>query len=315
MAKPKEDAASRDAPKPIGHVLDAAMASMKRRRDGTETPIATPWKTLNGKLNGGLWPGLYFLVGGTKSGKTQAALQIALDAARDGTPTLYVGLELGQVDITARLFGLQEDRAWRDFAYGEADLKEDTRYKIGSLPLHVQFAPANGWDVTDLPDLVDDLKAKHPDRPPLVIIDYLQLVAATENERRIIDLRQRIGTAAYAMRNAVNRGATVLAVSSVARTFYKRFAGKEDPAFGTGDASEFAGAGKESGEIEYAADAVLVIGGERDKQFMGIAAGRASLPGWVPMSFDGLKWSERNRAYATQAASVASNNEDDGEGY
>src|SRR5512146_2720472 len=91
----------------VGALIDGALALLRARASGAARPIPLPWGDLAEALGGGLWPGLHVLTGGTGTGKTQLALQAALVAATAGTPTLYVGLELGEPDLVARLLALR----------------------------------------------------------------------------------------------------------------------------------------------------------------------------------------------------------------
>jgi len=86
-----------------------ALDALRARARGEAKPIPLPWPRLAEALGGGLWPGLHVLCAATGIGKTAAALQIAFSALRAGAPTLYVGLELGAVDITARAITIAEN--------------------------------------------------------------------------------------------------------------------------------------------------------------------------------------------------------------
>ena len=92
----------------------ASLAVMMRRAAGEEKPIPTPWGPVNARLRGGLWPGLYTLTSASGMGKTQWAVDAALHAAeafREERPeapdrVVYIALELGDLDIMARIWGL-----------------------------------------------------------------------------------------------------------------------------------------------------------------------------------------------------------------
>jgi len=103
----------------LGAFVDEAVERMTARADGRERPVPLPWSNVASALGGGLWPGLSVLVGNTRAGKTQFALQAALHAAEQGVPTVYIGLELGRVDLVARLVGLRSQRRWSSLYLGE----------------------------------------------------------------------------------------------------------------------------------------------------------------------------------------------------
>jgi hypothetical protein len=110
---------------------------------------------------------------------------------------------------------------------------------------------------------------------------------------------------------AKDYGAAVLLVSSTARENYGPLdraeapLGKKAPEpFGQGNPGRFIGLGKESGEIEFAADSLLVLGKDAEEAVAGstsvalaVAKIRARNPdaprdGWVRLRFDGTCFAE-----------------------
>ena len=208
--------------RPLGADVAPLFETAWRRAGGEERPLATPWPTVDAVLGDGLWPGLYVLVGGTGAGKTQWALQVALHAAQAGTPGLYVALELARQDLAG-----PAERALR------------------ALPLYTECGPPYGYDAAAFAASV------HARRPGLVVLDYLQLCANSAGE----DPRVAVGRVAYAARAlARDLGTVVLVLSSTARANYQALTWTDDR-----DPRDLVGFGKESGEIEYAADGVLVL--------------------------------------------------------
>lgn len=237
--------------RPLGDDVTPLFETAWRRAGGEERPLATPWPTVNGVLGDGLWPGLYVLVGGTGAGKTQWALQVALHAAQAGMPVLYVALELAGQDLAARAVGLVTDTAWSDLLRGRvsrprlADLAGPAERALWTLPFYTQCGPPYGYDATAFAADV------HARRPGLVVLDYLQLCTSSAGE----DPRVAVGRVAYAARAlARDLGAVVLVLSSTARAHYPALVWTEER-----DPRDLVGFGKESGEIEYAADGVLVL--------------------------------------------------------
>ena len=138
-----------------------------------------------------------------------------------------------------------------------------------------------------------------PTSPMLIVLDYLQLVGGDG------DLRTRVQRAAYtAYEVAKSMHAVVMVVSSTAREHYKILSGSRNtgsgkqPELGDGDPARLIGLGKESGEIEYGADGVLVLCQEKEKNpdapqtWLAIAKRRAGKVRWVPMTFDGGRYTE-----------------------
>jgi hypothetical protein len=305
------------APQRLGDLLDAAMGRMQRRADALEKPIPLPWKSMEEQLGGGLWPGLHVLVGGTGTGKSQWALQAALHAAKAGTPVLYVGLELGEVDLVARLLGEEARTSWSGLFLGTPGALLHARNSadaLRNLPLHLEFGTPTGWPASRLRAAAEEVRTMYPqkqrgERPFLVVLDFLQIVG-DEPDARGTDLRQRIGQAAYAARDiARNMDAAVLLVSSTARQNYGTVAGKEPgPMFHDdhriGGVDALVGMGKESGEIEYAADSVTVAvrwqgdlperrpGEGQTAVIFATAKVRAGKPRWTELRFNGWRFSE-----------------------
>jgi replicative DNA helicase len=301
----------------VGDFLNDALELMRARATGQAKPIPLPWADVSNRLGGGLWPGLHVLTGATGRGKTQFALQVAWRAANAGVPVLYVGLELDRMGVTARLLALAEGEAtkqtpkWSDLYLGKTKQDEFERLvtkhtrTLKELPFRAEFGPPHGWDFRQLAARVCAMREEYPESRPgefpmLVVLDYLQAVGSPEGER--FDIRERISRAAYAGR-AVARdfGAAVLLLSSVSRENAKkaRAGGNDGIDPEKDDASELVGMGKESGDIEYAADSVLsLVSGdfdERDKvtsMFLAIAKVRAGRTGWCRLGFDGACFTE-----------------------
>lgn len=317
VARDKESRTFMDEAKHIGEILERALPTMRARANKSAKPVPLPWPRLAESLGGGLWPGLHVLTGATGHGKTQFALQAAFSAAKSGTPVLYVGLELGELDISSRLLTLAAAEAkynkgvvtrWSDLYSGRGG-NLDAIEKAGApilaaMSLFIEFGPPMGWSFTQLHNRVGALRELHQEatpgsRPLLVVLDYLQAVGAPEKAR--LDLRERISRAAYEGRAAARDfGAAVLMLSSVSRTNAKELNGKDTTSTESEDrpASDFVGMGKESGDIEYAADTVLALvpkgewDGSKRTMRLAIAKMRAGVPSSCELSFDGSTFSE-----------------------
>lgn len=292
--------------RPLADLLDAAYTTFVRRFTQEDKPIALPWDAVNVALGGGLWPGLHMFIGGTGAGKTQFVLDVALKAARAGTPVLYVALEATPHELIARLVGLLEDTHWSGIYLGQranvAAIVEKHRATLAALPFEPIFPAAHGWHYEMLGPAVEALIGTYPGRSPLVILDYLQLISSQRNE----DLRERIGRAAYICRGLARKyDATVIACSSTSREHYSTVNGRKGPdteTLGQGAPSRLVGAGKESGEVEYAADSVMVLAQEAwagneppaggTVCHLALAKVRAGRPAWLNLYFNGNRFSE-----------------------
>lgn len=307
---PSLEVLDREAPR-VGSFIKDALALMRNRAEGKAKPIATPWAKVNEAIGGGFWPGLHVLTGGTAEGKSQFALQLTLDAAEQGTPVLYIGLELGREDLVARLLGLMMHRQWSDIYLGKDRdalrmATDSYAAKLEVLPIRLEVRGAFGWHADLMRERVQALREAHPEPagpgslPILVVLDYLQVIGTTENAPR--ELRERIGQAAYTGRSlATNHGAAVLLLSSVSRENIKMLSERREKGHLGDDKqmhpSELVGLGKESGEIEYSADTVLALcRGEFRTTYtethLVVAKVRAGKTSWQRLDFNGGRFTE-----------------------
>jgi replicative DNA helicase len=268
--EPEPEVKPEAAPLPgtVGDELDAALDMMRRRRSGAEVPVPLPWGSVSTALSGGLWPGFHVLVGATGTGKTAFAVQAAMAAAcpapgpHDPVPVLYVALELGPVDMTARCLAVMNRKPWSALYLGKIDPDEmhgGYLDRLRAAPLHLEVGPPHGWSYDTLHARVAAMRARYPSGPMLVVLDFLQLVSSPERARE--DLRERIGRAAYACRAAArDHNVAVLALSSASReNAVKLGTPSKDTRDTLRDASLLVGMGKESGDVESSADSVLVL--------------------------------------------------------
>ncbi len=300
----------------LKRVFAKEIRKLLRRAAGLDKPVPLPFLRLAELLSGGLWPGVHILAAASGVGKTTMALMIALHAAQEGVPVLYLGLEAKPEELAARLLGLSSGARWADLLQGRdpdalEKAVEEHRELLESLPFHFEVAPPFGWNADELYDRAAAMRAKYPEeesgqRPILIVLDFLQIVAG--NPERNEDPRQRIARASYAAA-AVARdfNAAIVLISSTARQSYEKFnlvrdEGKYDYEM-LGAVEEYLGVGKESGEIEYSADSLMVLVRVSDPGehtipedgatvYLGIAKQRAGKTAWIPFRFDGSRYWE-----------------------
>lgn len=273
----------------VGDDLDALYDTVLARRAGDEGPLVTPWPSFNQALRGGLWPGMYVLVGGTGAGKTQWAVQTAVHVAAAGGRVLYLALELSRKDLGARIVGTVAGVSWSDFLYGKLSEEDMDRAvhaapRVRALPLHTECGAPFGYGA-------DTLAARAwAMRPSLVVLDYLQLCGGRPGE----EMRTTVGRVSYVARSiARDLGAVVLVLSSTARANYGELVNSAES-----DPGDLVGLGKESGEIEYAADGVLVLARHADKvnrprtRVMVVAKNRHGPLGRVEFEWSGTTFTE-----------------------
>ncbi|MEY4510966.1 MAG: hypothetical protein RLZZ450_3088 [Pseudomonadota bacterium] len=307
-------------PRRSRHLGDASVAALRRiddRGEGRERPIVTPWPDLNEQLpGGGLWPGAHFLVGGTGVQKTAAVISMALNHARDGGAVLYAGLEIDDEQAWVRFAADMADVRWSACMTGTATADERRRLhavapELNNLAIRLEPDDESGWRVSRLRVAVAEMLAEYPDKPLLVIVDFLQIISGEPDVRE--ELRERIKTATYAAKHVSRRkGVTVLLVSSIAREAYGKVNGIEALLAAGVDAEmrgqtvverflrnrdALVGLGKESGESEYSADTVLVaMTVPRDPKqpdrrvVFAVAKARMGKEGWCSLTTNGTSF-------------------------
>ena len=269
----------------VGLDLPGLVDLHQRRARGAEAPIRTPWAAYNNAVSGGLWPGMYVLVGGTGAGKTQWAVQVAVEAAVAGRRVLYLALELSRFDLAARVVGSLARVPWSGLLLGRvADVYTPQMTQAmrvaAEIPFHTECGVPFGYGAETLMQRAWSL------RPSLVVLDYLQLCGGKAGD----DPRSTVGRVSYVARTiARDLGAVVLVLSSTARANYADLV--NDP---TRDPGDLVGLGKESGEIEYAADGVMVLarsGEEGRGRTIVLAKNRHGPLGRVDLAWSGTAFS------------------------
>jgi replicative DNA helicase len=293
-----------------------ALDEMRAFGRGDVHAVPVPWDALADRLvGGGLLPrSCTVLVGATGSGKSQLCVQLAVHAAQQGTPVLYLALEADQAELVARcLTVLNPDQYWSSLMLGKQTPTTADIDRLTALPLHAVFPEPRQFSADRLTEHVGDLIAAYPGKTALVVVDFLQLVGANDGDRR--DLRERVGDVAYAARDLARRtGVAMLLVSSTARENVAALTTSSDTGqtsrskdgkarqaptpLGQGDAYRLVGLGKETGDIENSATSVLVLGRNGysatgpTTMHLAIAKQRAGQTGWVEFVFDGRTFVE-----------------------
>lgn len=322
----------------IGEHLKTSVARAVRRAVGIEKPVPLPWPELKEHFGGGLWPGVHVLCSGTGVGKTAAVLQVCMHAAAESdVPTAYVGLEMDDLQFDLRIVGERAKLRWSDLYTGQSNqdaLKHAATVAVEladrekKIPLHPVNRNPMAWPASSVQRLAAALRQKYPEDPPsdtmnsggpgsrpiLIVLDYLQIIGPEEGEDgkyKTLDLRERIGRAAYALREvATKHNIAILVVASVARDKYGLwpmvmnaelqwdYDGSKIVNRRVTIPDVLVGLGKESGEIEYGADSVSVLArvpdtyvdGQGESVVFATAKGRATGARWSPMHFTGFRY-------------------------
>lgn len=244
----------------------AALASMRVVRpydamtriwglEDCEEPIPTGFSGIDKALDGGLRSGLYVLGAVSSLGKTTLAVQIADNIARSGRPVLFVTIEQSAREIVSkslsrlmRAHGVAmptraiNSRGARASWNGAAtEAFEDACMDYCEVSLHLNILEGVKQPTVFDVQAVAETIARHEGTPPVVFIDYLQLLAPqgerdTEKQatdKNVMSLRQM----------ARDLKTPLFIISSLNRSSYS----------GSISLDSF----KESGAIEYGADVLL----------------------------------------------------------
>lgn len=230
---------------------------------------AAGWPEMGGML-GGWWPDtLAVLVGHTGRGKSSLALQAVEAAARAGAPVLYASMEMGTDELVARLIALRGSpgATWSALKRGAYTLDAVARAGarlIEDCPHLYLWAPDGpGRTVEGLQRMTRAVSAVAGNRPPLVVLDYVQRLATPASGSATEDRRGAVSDLSGRLRDLSRPGgmgdgwpgAAVLALSSTARGAYGTFASTAE----LRKATDLEASGKESGELEYDAPVLLCM--------------------------------------------------------
>lgn len=147
--------------------------------------IPTPWPELNTLLAGGLHAGRSFIIAGRPgTGKSLSGLNCAQHAAEQGFPVLVVSEEMSGFELTGRLMA----------SGGRVEYGEIARYDMSAWTTQVvtEYGETNRdmpLYVIDRPNLTIEHVAavartmKRTKGLDLLVIDYLQLLQATDSKK------------------------------------------------------------------------------------------------------------------------------------
>lgn len=264
MEAMREDFMGNTAASHITDFLDGISASASREATATGYPL------LDAALDGGLYEGLYVIGAMSSLGKTSYTLQAADAIAEGGTDVLIFSLEMARAELMAKsisrntavlqeAMGLPAGTAkttrqiltgskYRYYSQEERELiqKAVTMYQAGAAEHIYIFEGIGDISTAQIRETVQRYFDLFPGRKPVIIVDYLQLLApysdhATDKQatdHSVLDLKR------------ISRDfcIPVVAISSFNRTATQ--SKTQTPKVAE---ENF----KESGAIEYSADVLI----------------------------------------------------------
>lgn len=136
--------------------------------------IPTPWERINRSMFGGAGPGeLIFVSGGPKYGKSTVLVEFAANAVLLGYPTLYVTLELKEVDVlirtACRVFNFTPNQVLAQYHECLPAIKESL---IAQNLFRIKFFPTKTLTVDNLRAYVSYLGTSIDFKPKVIVVDY-----------------------------------------------------------------------------------------------------------------------------------------------
>jgi replicative DNA helicase len=239
-------------------VKESFITELERADKGA---IPTGFQELDRLLDGGLYAGLYFIGAISSLGKTTIAMQIADQAAQAGHDVLIFSLEMSRHELIAkslsRLTFIYDDspdnrnakytrrilnvKDHLNFNPRELQLLQDALKEYGEYGARIFIREGIGdVKISDIKTALEEHK-RYTGRVPLVIIDYLQIIAP--HDMRASDKQNTDKAVTELKRMSRDFGASILSISSFNRDNYSQAVNMA--------------AFKESGAIEYSSDVLI----------------------------------------------------------
>lgn len=242
LTEPGETKAT--GPRPLAEVVDAYVASLET----PETDFVTFGVAgVDERLGGGALRGEVVLLGGPHSaGKTALAIQVAtMNARLHGHRVLVISREMTSIALVRRL--IAQDARINAKALRRRDLDPFDRGTLAQALPRMRALPIWFDDATSTITGIRRLVRAGGYR--LVVIDYLQLLDPPSSARG--NRRLEVTEISRAIKKLAGRErCTILALSSLSRLPYEK--GKTKAAPQTSNL-------KESGDLEYDADVVMLV--------------------------------------------------------
>lgn len=268
-----------------------AMRQLMKAAEQPKRSIRSKALPVIDNLLGGMRPKELIIGGGRPGmGKTAAALSYALGAAQNGHGVLFVSLEMGAVELAARMAADLAFNGHGGVAYADInsdnpsrrafEAMQDAERQLSEMPFHL--IDAGSLTIGRLELLVRRYKRRFAAKGQsldMVVVDYLQLLRSDNRQHSAYEAVSEISRRLKAM--AKDHEVTVLALAQLSRAVEQRADKKPQ-------LSDL----RESGQIEQDADAVLFfyrheyylrqgMPGERDPMYADAQAALRACEGMI----------------------------------
>ena len=172
----------------FGEIIDAM-----ELRDGLGVAhrMSTGIEDMDALFRGGLEPGRLCIVGARpKVGKTTFMFNLALQALAQDYVVVFASLEIGERELWSKLLSAQSmvnqskiqqmldnKITINDFSVEEQERIEEAKAGLKSADLHTMFAGNLQHGVDSIISSTMRVMQRHPDRPIIIFVDYLQLLS------------------------------------------------------------------------------------------------------------------------------------------
>ena len=233
----------------------------------------TGYAELDRCLGGGLTAGLHCLGAVPSLGKSTYVMQMAEQMAAEGTHVIVISLEMKPVDLAAKAVSRQLYMDWHETSAGLLKTSGELRSRTAVIKLTgrewmaveeaagkvekrsrtitVEECGAKAWTAADIAQYVEKYISAFG-VIPVVIVDYLQILAAPEGKGSLTD-KQAVDESLRVLKSlSDSRKLPVVLISSLNRESY--------------DQPVSLRSYKDTGSIEYSCDTVLGM------QYRGVGA-------------------------------------------
>ena len=192
--------------------------------------ISTGYPSLDEILGGGLATGVHTICAQPGVGKTTFALNIAVNAAKNGTPVIFLSYEMPKMDLITKIYSLISSQlSPNNGGFSFDDIRSEHKLTTSENKLYKKtcdFIESNFNDKIYFLDgvnhqykinqIVNEIEAfmQNSQQAPLVIVDYIQMIAGEDS----VSLKTNIETAMSVFHNIADKyHFPILSISSIAK--------------------------------------------------------------------------------------------------
>jgi KaiC/GvpD/RAD55 family RecA-like ATPase len=235
------------------------------------------------------------IAGPTGKGKTGLCGTVAAALAAQGEPVLWITTELGDDEQAARFASLcsraKNRQGVPDDFLAQRIAPAEGASLLGKLPIYiVNLDDPDGDPFALIHGYVRSIAAA-TGKIPILFIDYMQVLAVEDSERRRMSVTQ---VATKLRRLARTLDCAVIAISSVSRAYYGPGARQKKKTGEPEDPRDWLAAAKESGDVEYASAVFCYLDTDDQVTMLGesaarliVAKSRGGTLGFVGLRFHG----------------------------